>query len=98
MVAGGAVEEEAAGPPALPTHPPVAVAAAAASSPRRPAGTQPPGAEGRRREVRGALAPRAGLRAPRSPGTLVPLWGTAGMCSSSTRKIINYTINKENRV
>lgn len=79
---GGAVEEEAAGPPALPTHPP----AAAASSPRRPAGTLPPGAEGRRREGRAALAPLAGLRPPRSQRTLVPLWGTEGMCVPATRK------------
>lgn len=63
MLVGGTVEEEAAGPPALPTHPP-----AAASSPRRPAGTQPPGAEGRRREGRAALTPLAGLRPPRSHG------------------------------
>lgn len=70
MVVGGAVEEEAAGPPALPTHPP-----AAASSPRRPAGTQPPGAEGRRREGRATLAPRAGLQSLR---TLVPLRRTKG--------------------
>lgn len=81
VVVGGAVEEKAAGPPALPTHPP-----AAASSPRRPAGTQPPGAEGRRREGRAALAPPAGLRPPRSPRTLVPLWGTEGMCAPATRK------------
>lgn len=81
VVVGGAVEEEAAGPPALPTHPP-----AAASSPRRPAGTQPPGAEGRRREGRAALAPPAGLRPPRSPRTLVPLRGTEGMCAPATRK------------
>lgn len=91
MLVGGTVEEEAAGPPALPTHPPAA--AAAASSPRRPAGTQPPGAEGRRREGRAALTPLAGLRPPRSPRTLVPVWGTGGMCAPSTRKIINYTIN-----
>lgn len=84
----GAVEEEAAGPPALPTHPP-----AAASSPRRPAGTPPPGAEGRRREGRAALAPWAGLRPPRSPRTLVPLWGTEEMGAPATSKIINYTIN-----
>lgn len=88
MLVGGTVEEEAAGPPALPTHPP-----AAASSPRRPAGTQPPGAEGRRREGRAALTPVPGLRLPRSPRALVPLRGTERMVAPSTRKIINYTIN-----
>lgn len=81
---------------ARPPHPPpAAAAAAAASSPRRPAGTQPPGAEGRRREGRAALAWRAGLR---SPQTLVLLWETEGMCAPTTRKIINYTINNQKRV
>lgn len=58
-------------PPGRPPSPPTPPAAAA-SSPRRPAGTQPPGAEGRRREGRAALARRPGLRSPR---TLVPLRG-----------------------